>query len=88
MLQGKNAANEAMDGVCEPLMPDVVASKAQSELCELSGSTFEFNAQEFSMVGGYMENLKKPQNHQNWGMGACSGVGTCSGQYGNVDFFL
>ena len=33
--------------------------------------------QEFSMVGGYMENLEKPQNCQNWG------VGTCSGQYGN-----
>ena len=68
--------------VCQPLMPDVVASKAQSQLCELSGSTFEFNAQEFSMVGGYIENLEKPQNCQNWGVGACSGVGACLGQYG------
>ena len=42
-------------GVCEPLMPDVVASKAQSQLCELSGSTFGFNTQEFSMVGGYTD---------------------------------
>ena len=54
-------------GVCKPLMPDVVASKAQSQLCELSGSTFEFNTQEFSMVGGYTEKLEKPQHCQNWG---------------------
>ena len=53
--------------MCEPLMPDVVASKAQSQLCELSGSTFEFNTQEFSMVGGYTEKLEKPQNCQNLG---------------------
>ena len=33
--------------------------------------------QEFSMVGGYTENLEKPQNCQNWGVGACSG------QYGD-----
>jgi len=70
-------------GVCKPLMPDVVASKAQSQLCKLSGSTYGFNTQEFSMVGGYTENLEKPQNCQNSGVGACSGMGTCSGQYGN-----
>ena len=28
------------------------------------------------------ENLEKPQNCQNWGVGACSGMGACSGQYG------
>ena len=27
---------------------------------------FRFTTQELSMVGGYMENLKKPQNCQNW----------------------
>ena len=48
-------------GVCEPSMPDYMASKAQSQLCELSGSTFRFNMQEFSMVGGYTESLK---NHK------------------------
>ena len=69
--------------MCEPLMPDDVASKAQSQLCELSGSTYGFNTQEFRMVGGYMENLEKPQNCQNWGVGACLGMGACSGQYGN-----
>jgi len=36
------------------------------------------------MVGGYMENLKKPQNCQNWGVGACVGVGACPGQCGNL----
>ena len=40
-------------------MPDVMASKAQSLLCELSGSTFGFSTQEFSMVGGYTETSKK-----------------------------
>ena len=66
-------------GVCEPLMPDVVASKAQLQLCKLSGPTFGFTTQEFSMVGGYTENLEKPQNCQNWG------VDTCSGQYGSCN---
>ena len=69
-------------GVSEPLVPDVVAPKAQSQLCELSGSTFGFNTQEFSMVGGYTEYLKKLQSCQNWGVGACSVMGACSGQYG------
>ena len=66
-------------GVCEPLMPDVVASKAQLQLCKLSGPTFGFTTQEFSMVGGYTENLEKPQNCQNWGVDACSGqYGSCN----------
>ena len=30
------------------------------------------------MVGGYTENLEKPQNCQNWGVAACQG------QYGTV----
>ena len=29
-----------------------------------------------------MENPEKPQNCQKWGVGACTGMGTCSGQYG------
>ena len=63
------------------VLPDVVASKALSQLYELSGSTFGFNMQEFSMVGGYMENLKNHKNCQNWRVGACLGMGACSGQY-------
>ena len=34
-----------------------------------------------NMVGSYT-NPKKPQKCQNWGMGACMGMGTFPGQYG------
>ena len=37
-------------GVCEPLMTDVVASKAQLQLCKLSGPTFGFTTQELSIT--------------------------------------
>ena len=57
-------------GVCEPLMPGVVVPEAHQGDCncvsDLSGPTF---VQEFSMVGGYTEDLKKPQNCQSWGGG-------------------
>ena len=36
-----------------------------SYVLELSGPTFRFTMQEFSMVGGYTEDLRKPQNCQN-----------------------
>ena len=42
---------------------------------------FRFTTQEFSMVGSYMEDLKKRQNCQNWEVGACTGMGACPGQY-------
>ena len=45
---------------------------------------YHITALSFSMVGGYMENLKKPQNYQNWGVGTSTGVGACLGQYGNL----
>ena len=51
-----------------------------SYVCELSGSPFE----ELSMVGSYVlyaQDLKKPHNSQNWGVGACVGMGDCVGQY-------
>ena len=35
------------------------------------------------MVGGYMEGHTKPQNCQNWWVGACTEMGACLGQYGN-----
>ena len=38
--------------------------------------------QEFCMVGGYTEDLEKPQNCQNRGVGTCSRMGVCPGQYG------
>ena len=67
-------------GMCETLMLDVMVPEAHQNDCsyvrELSGLT----AQEFSMVSSYMEELK---NHKlsNGGLGACSGMGTCLGQY-------
>ena len=48
----------------------------------LSGPTFGFTTQEFNIVGGYTENLEKPQNCQKLWVGACAGMGTCPGQYG------
>ena len=57
----------------------VQSASEQLQLCELSGPTFRFATQEFSMVGGYTENLEKPQNGQNWRVGACLG------QYGKYN---
>ena len=41
-----------------------------------------FTMQEFGTVGGYTENLTKPQNCQNLGVGICAQMGACLGQYG------
>ena len=60
-------------GVCEPLMPDVVSLNEPTYL-----------QIHYNMVGGYTENLEKPQNCQNRGVDACTGMGACSGQYGNI----
>ena len=62
--------------MCETLMPDVVVpethQKDRSYVREISEPTyFRFTTQECSMVGGYTEDLKKPQNCQNWGVSAC-----------------
>ena len=73
-------------GLCKPLMPDVVAPKTHSNNRSYVSSTDL--PLEFSMVGGYTENLKRPQNCQNWVVGACTGIGTCLGQYGNYIVFL
>ena len=73
MLQRKNAANETMnrcvrtfDARCR----DTQRASDQLQLCELSGPTSRFTMQEFSMVGDYIEDLEKPQNCQNGGVGA------------------
>ena len=57
-------------------------AQSASEQLQLSGPTFGFTMREFSMVGSYTENPKKSQNCQNWGVGAYTGMGACSGQYG------
>ena len=85
MLQGKNAVNEATEGVCKP---DVVVPKAHQKnhryACQLSGIAFGFTMQGFSMVDDYPEDLDKQQNSQNWGVGTSTGMGACPGQYGNI----
>ena len=69
--------------MCEPLMPDVVASEAHqndhSYVSEFSRPTFNSICTNF-MMGGYTEDLKK--NCQNWAVGACVGMGARPGQYG------
>ena len=61
MLQMK-----AWTGVCEPLILDVIAPEVyQNNRNNLLELNFWFTMQEFSMVGGYTEDLIKPQNCQN-----------------------
>ena len=83
--RGRTLQTRPRTSVCEPLMPDVMLPKCIrtiAQLCEVSGPTLGFTTQEFSIMGGYMENPEKPQNCQKWGVGACTGMGACSGQYG------
>ena len=59
----------------------MLQTRPQTGMCK---PTYLWIHYAFSMVGGYMENLEKPQNCQNWGMGACKGMGTFSEQYGII----
>ena len=75
VLQGKNTMNKAMDtGVWtfDAWCCGAQSASEQSQLCELSGPTFRFTMQEFSMVGGYMEN---PEKRSKLGGGRLSGYG-------------
>ena len=81
-LQGRSAVNEATDRCARTSCRGAQSASEESQLCELSGPTFGFTTQEFNIVGGYTENPEKPLNGQNWGVGACTGMGACSGQYG------
>ena len=73
--------------VYKTLMLDVVAPEAHqndsSYVSELSGPTFNPLHKNFAGWAFYMEDLKKLQNCQNWGVGACAGMGTYPGQYGS-----
>ena len=83
VLQWKNAANEATNGCMRTFdawCRGAQSASEQSQLRELSGPTFIFTTQEFSIVGGYTENLEKRQNCQNWGEGTCAGMGAYSGR--------
>jgi len=64
MLQRKNTANKATDKFVQTFdawCRGIQSASEQSQLCELSGPTFGFTTQEFSMVGSYTENL---ENHK------------------------
>ena len=82
VLQGKNAANEAKDGCVRTF--DAWYRGIQSAIAAMWAQRiyYEFNTQEFSMVCGYMENLEKPQNCQNWGGRRL--LGTTSNMYSFV----
>ena len=67
--------NKATMSVCEPLMGAQSASD-QLQVCELNGPTFGFTMQEFSMVGGYTEDLKKTTELSKLWVGTCAGMGT------------
>ena len=74
--QAKNARNEATDACVRTFDAGCCAPEAhqndQSYVRELSGPIyFRFITKEFSMEGGYTEDLINPQNCQNWGVGAC-----------------
>ena len=66
--------------MCETLMSDVVAPEAHQNDWLGSADLLSIHYARISMVGGYTEDLKKPQNCQNWGVGACAGW-ACPGQY-------
>ena len=63
--------------------PGIHSTSEQSQLDELSGSTFGFTLQEFHMVASYTEDLKITQNYENWRRDTCAGMGTCPRQYGS-----
>ena len=69
--RGRTLQTKPRTGVCEPLMPDVVAPKVHQNNRSYGGPTLGFTTRKFSRVDGYTENPEKPLNCQNWGVGAC-----------------
>ena len=81
MLQGKNAANEAVDRcVCEPdaMVPKANNRRYVSSADPPSDSLHKNLA--WWMVGSYT--FEKPETCQNWEVGASLGMGARLGQYG------
>ena len=71
-------------GVCEPLMPDVVAPEAHQYDCsyvrEFSGPTF--NSLHKNLAWWLVtQRTSKKQNCQNWVVGTCTEMGACPEQY-------
>ena len=71
-------------GVCETLLPDVVAPEAHqndhSYVHELSGPTFDSLHKNWAVT---RRTKKNPQNCQISRVCACVGMAVCPGQYGN-----
>ena len=82
VLQGKNIANETMEGVCEP---DVVAPKAHQNNCSYVSSAdlpSDSLCKDLAWwVVTWRTSKTKKKNCQNWGLGTCAGMGACLGQY-------
>ena len=82
---GRTLQMRPRTGVCEPLMPDVVAPKVHQNnhsyviSVDLPSDSLRENLARWAVTWRI---LKKTQNCQNWGVGACSSMGACSGQYG------
>lgn len=61
ILQLSNAENEAMDGVCVKHCCQMLWCLKRIRMITWAQPTyFQFTAQEFSIVGGYMKDLKTP----------------------------
>ena len=85
-LLGKNTGNEAMDKFVQTF-----DARCRGTQAHQNNRSYESSADlpsKFSMVDGYTENLEKPQNHQNWGVGTCTGIVACPGQYSIYIVFL
>ena len=71
VLQGKNAVNEAMDWCVQIWCCDAQSASEKLQLCEPSDLPSNSLCKNLAVHGG----PQKPQNCQNWGVGACAGIG-------------
>ena len=86
VLQAWNTVDKAMDGCVWKFAAGCRGTWSTSEWLQLAQQTyFRFTTHKFILMGCYTEDLIKPQNCQNWWVGACTGMGTCLEQYGNTD---
>ena len=68
-------------GVCKPLMPNVVASKPHKNNHSYVSSADLPSDSLCKNLACWAEDLEKPQNCQNWGVGTWLGMGACLVQY-------
>ena len=71
-------------------MPDVVAPEThqnnRSYVRQLSGPTFDSLRKNLAWWAVTWRTSKNHKTCQNWGVGACMEMGTCTGQYGKCIF--